>query len=505
MNSSSDLASKPQPAKPGEAYWKQVRKPFLIAISGSFILLQLLFLGNMCYLYGTQFRSSSRYHNFNVLLVDYDGGVIGQSLLAAYHELKGNDFPTLIQNNATDHPDPQNIYESVCRGDYWAAVYTNPGASSRLSSALASSTAATSYNNSDAITYIWNGARYPTIAESAIYANVQTLVVAAHVAYNHLNGSAAGKSIDWSNEAIAQILFNPIAASEIDVKPTNQGTRVLYNTVSMVFPIIQQFFFIMALNGISSSFGLFSKLLPVQNGRLRMYLSAAYTLIGSLCSAGYLWAFREDWDMNGLQFFLTWMALWLYMHISFLVMDVATGYLQMQFMPFFVLTWVVFNIASAVSPFEVNPAFYRWGYALPTHEVYQVLVQIWSGDCEKQLYRSLPILFAWWVVSLALSILSTSHRCKAAVAAERTSALPPSEEHGLNTESTANESKDDSAENKGAPLSLTTTSDGTTLVTRPADLVAIRRQTAESIRLEQRAYGPSYPTPFVHRQSVDEQ
>ncbi|KAJ5653305.1 nitrosoguanidine resistance protein SNG1 [Penicillium lividum] len=130
----------------------------------------------------------------------------------------------------------------------------------------------------------------------------------------------------------------------------------------------------MALNGISAQFQLFTKLSPMTNGLIRMITSIIYTFIGSLCMAGYIWAYKESWDVNGNQFALTWMITWLFMHINFLIVDSLTAFIPMQFLPFCILTWVILNVASSISPFELSPGFFRWGYALLAHEVYQVLV-----------------------------------------------------------------------------------------------------------------------------------
>jgi len=72
---------------------------------------------------------------------------------------------------------------------------------------------------------------------------------------------------------------------------------------------------------------------------------------------------------------------------------------------------VILNITSVILPFELNPGFYRWGYALPSHEVYEVLVTIWSGGAANQLHISLPILFAWEIFLLPLSVLALHYRC----------------------------------------------------------------------------------------------
>lgn len=394
--------------------WNEIRKPFLSALSVTVILLQLLFLCNLCYLYGTQLHNSTRAHNLKILYVDYDGGDVGRSVVAAYNELKGKDFPTLVQHQASDYPSADKVYEAVCHRHYWGAIYSNPDASKRLSNALYDETAASQYNNSDALTYVWNGIRYPAFSLSFIYSKIETLIPVARLAYNAMNGTAAAASIDWSHQASAEVLFDPISATGINIKPTEQGGRVLYNTVSMVMPIIQQFFMLMALNGISTGMQLYSRLHPQRNGIIRLILSAVYTLLGSLCMTGYIWAFREDWSVDAGQFFLTWIVCWLYMHINFLILDIATTWIPMQFMSFFVLTLALTSVSSTISPLELSPGFYHWGYALPAYETYQVLVQVWSG-CDNQLFRALPILFSWWLVCLIAAILSLHYRCKAAI------------------------------------------------------------------------------------------
>ncbi|CAD0087672.1 unnamed protein product [Aureobasidium vineae] len=86
----------------------------------------------------------------------------------------------------------------------------------------------------------------------------------------------------------------------------------------------------------------------------------------------------------------------------------------MKFLPFFVLTWVILNVTSTIWPFELAPSFYRWAYALPAHEVWQVLIQIWSGGAVDRLYQALPILFTWEIVFLPLCVVALNHRCAVA-------------------------------------------------------------------------------------------
>ncbi|KAJ9649229.1 hypothetical protein H2201_004237 [Coniosporium apollinis] len=467
--------------------WNGQRKGFIIAVTSSFLLLQLLFLVDLCYLYGSLYKSNSRTHALNILAVDYDGGIIGQSMLGAYDFLRGPIFPTLEVHTTAQYPSVNSIRTAVCHGDYWAAIYALPGASTRLSAALQGGDAARAYNSSETIQYLWNEARYTTTAESLIKANMETLIAASRVVYSHINGTRALQSMNTSDETAVNILMNPIVASNINIKPTTHGTRVLYNTVSVALSIVQQFFFVMAINGVSSELNLFSKLPPRTNGLIRMGLATVYTFVGSLCWMGYVWAFKEGWEVNGAQFVLSWMAGWLFMYINFLVLDIGAVFIPMHFMPFFVLTWIITNVTSSLGLFETSPGFYRWGYALPAHAVYQVFVQIWSGGCNNQLYRALPILLAWLLATQVGIILATNRRCRIARAVEQM------EKEAAFAAETRND-------DKKSPETSIASSDSTKDAIGPDAL--IRAHTAPpkveppEIPLQDWAYSPSMPVAF---------
>ncbi|KAI5274964.1 hypothetical protein E4T47_02041 [Aureobasidium subglaciale] len=397
-----------------DPFWNGRKKPFMIAATASFMLLQILFLVNMSYLFGSLFKSEHRVHNLHILTVDYDGGVIGKSLQGAIQQLKADTFPTFDIESSAKYPAVEDIVQAVRRGDHWAAVFSHAGASERLAAALEGGDAATIYDPTNTITYVWNQVRYPAVEDATIKSSMSQLVAVARIAYNHINGTGALQALNKNDPAALQAFLNPIQGGDINIMPTTQGTRVLYNTVAIVMPIIMQFFFLMAVNGVSAEFNLYSHLPVLNNGIIRLVLSLSYTFVGSLCWAGYVWAFRENWSVGAGQFFCTWIIVWLFMHINFAVIDVATGFIPMKFLPFFVLTWVILNVTSTIWPFELAPSFYRWGYALPAHEVWQVLIQIWSGGAVDRLYQALPILFTWEIVFLPLAVIALNHRCAVA-------------------------------------------------------------------------------------------
>ncbi|KAI1622620.1 hypothetical protein EDD37DRAFT_611034 [Exophiala viscosa] len=438
--------------------WATHRKALLTGATLSFVLLQLLFLTNMSLLYGSQFKDAYKTHNLEVLAIDYDGGVVGESMLEAYQQLRASTFVTLDFHRASEYPDYQTVEKAVCSG----------GA------------AAASYNSSNTIRYVYNEARYPTTMEGYVNPDLEELVAATRTVYTQINGTRAFSSVNQSDSAAIDAFLNPFTATSINLKPTEQGTRVLYNTASVALSIVQQFFFVMAINGVSSSLNLFSRLTTLMNGLIRHVFATAYTFVGSLCWTGYIWAYKESWALTGGQFMLIWMLGWLFMYINFMLLDTASVLIPMQYMPFFVLTWIIMNITSSLANFDLAPSFYKYGYALPAHNWYETFIQITSGGCYNRLYRTLPVLFAWFIVGHLLVILATNHRCRRARAEGE-----KQEEERLRSPDEKGASKDEGSSH-GADGSLSASASSPT-----ADFLSLSRT-----RSSTSVYGPSMPPAF---------
>lgn len=374
------------------------------------LLLQFLFLGLFCYIFGSLFQQTTHIHNINILFVDYDGGAVGAAVRAAYQKLEAPGFPTLIERPVQVYPQPNLIEGAVCHIEYWAALYTVSDASSRLTAALAGGAAASSYDRGDALAMMWNEARYPTVIDSAVANSLTSLSEAARIAYAHTGGQQLIQSLNTSDPAARAVFSNPWTLTSIDLQPTPQGSRLIYNTLVIILILIQEFFYLGCINGLYQQFRLYTSVRPHRIAIVRQVISGAYTFIGSLCTAGAIWAFRSGWNVNGNQFVLTWMSLWLFAHLNFLVLDVFTIWIEPAFVPMALISWIMLNVTSILLPFELSPGFYRWGYALPAHSIFQVLIDIWSGGCNPQLDYALPVMFAYEVVGLILSSIGVYRR-----------------------------------------------------------------------------------------------
>lgn len=395
------------------------RPKFFGAALLNFVLYILLFFCLFCYLYGSLFQQVPRTHNIHILWVDYDGGLIGDAVRNAYSSLQSLEFPSLIEKTASQFPTPGDLREAVCRSHYWAALYTSPGASVRLAQAIAGTNTSV-YNTSDVLTFIWNEAKYPTVMDGAISTNLHTLADAARVSYIALNGSSAFRTIPPNNSAALSAFTNPWTLTGINIRPTIQGTRAVYNTISFVLVLIEDFFFLATFNGLYNQFKIFLRIGPERIIIVRNAICLTFTMVSAMVNSAAIWAFKANWDVTAGQWALSWLTLWLFAHANFLLFDTFTIWIPPQFVSMTLVTWIVINITSIVFPFSIMSPFYRLGYGLPAHAAYEVLTDIWSNGCNPHLYYALPVLFAYEVVGLTLTSIGVYKRCHNAVIVEET-------------------------------------------------------------------------------------
>jgi hypothetical protein len=453
--------------------WKSTRTKFIRQTTVGGILFMLWFIVTCTYFFGTLYRSSGRHRNFRVLAVDFDEGVIGQSVKAAYQQLNGPEFFNLEFHSPLEFPTEDDMFQAVRRGDFWGAISASEGASNRLEAAIQGGQAAATYDPREALHIVWNEQYYPAFALSVVYSGLQTLIGATRVSYNHINGTQASRILNQQDPAAVQALLNPIAATESNVKEASFGNAILLNTVGSVTPVLSQFFFLLALNGIMRGHQLYSKLTIRSSIMARRIAGLVYAFGAALCQAGYSWEFKENWDVNGNQFVLTWMTFWLVMMGHQLFLETIMTLAPLQAMPFTVLAWVFLNISSTLSPLELQAGFFHWAIALPGHNAYLTLVTIWSGGSRNRLYRTLPIMFSWVVAGLITTTLAHCRACHLAFKLERADIL--TEE--LHKDEAMGQS------NNGVPISRQTTMERNEL-----DLLQ-QRQSAE----QRQIYGPSIP------------
>lgn len=277
---------------------------------------------NISHLYGLFYNQGQYTRKAQVAIVDFDGGVFGSSLLqAASSRNRTYGYPTytVIPASATS---PENIRQQVFDGTYWAAIYAFPGASDRFEAVVNGSSAAT-YDPTKTLGYVTLTARYFAFYESNFYSTTLTVtsVASAIIAEQELAVTLASRNAAipaLSSQAVAA-LGQPAQPIEIPAayEDFTADVRALLNTIGAVMPIIMQFFFLMAWNGISNGLHLFAAKNTQIHIRYRLIWALLWPLTTSLCSVGWTFTFKRNCSMNAWQFFALWATSWLFAMITF--------------------------------------------------------------------------------------------------------------------------------------------------------------------------------------------
>jgi hypothetical protein len=222
-----------------------MRRKFFKAAGLNFFLLQIVFLSLFCWILGVLWQLTTHVHNLNIVFVDFDGGAIGSAIRAAYKNLASDGFPELVEQSPSDLASSADVYNSVCHADYWAALCVSSGASARLHTALTTSGGPQGYNGADALSYVWNEAKYPAFMDSLVSGSIQTLSNAAREIYTAgIISNVTLSDLNVTGPDALAVLAKPWTLSSINIQPTTQGARFIYNTILILLIMIENFFYL---------------------------------------------------------------------------------------------------------------------------------------------------------------------------------------------------------------------------------------------------------------------
>jgi hypothetical protein len=388
----------------------------LKALMPAALMLMAIFWINASHLFGIFHHQGAYTHRAKVALADFDRGDFGEALRLSAAANKGSyGYPTYV-NIDTTHSSIESIKHEVFKGTYWAAIVVQPGATERFKSAVNGT--ATNYDMNDVYTYYLLDARYYTLYASSILSTTITTASTASAIFSSKFISPLLAPKKFSNTTAAlSALAGPALAVELPAAPqlfAEMDDKAFINTVGAVLPILMQFFFIMAWNGICNSMHLYAGFDLRTHILARLFFSTIWPLFTSLCVTGWTFAFRGSYEMDAKMLFAFWAVTWVFCIINFDVLDIVTGFIPMAFITFFVLTWIIFNVAAALGPVEILHHWYRVNYFFPSLHWYRTVVTILTQGGYNKLYYTLPVLAVWLVLMKCISPLATRSRVRKA-------------------------------------------------------------------------------------------
>ncbi|KAF9030840.1 hypothetical protein BDZ89DRAFT_646755 [Hymenopellis radicata] len=356
-------------------------------------------------------------HPLSGLVIDADGGAIGGTVSSALLNFtaKGGKIRWDIWDS-----DGSDASELVRQERTWVVVRGELFASGALAStgidecfavnANASWTlehASAGYDPATAVTVYASEARNENAFRTFIRPMTEQALLSVGDAFAeaHLGELSSAKTMELAISA-PQALLRPISYSIVNLAPFDIPVAAAVDFVGLIFLLILSFFIVMIGASARESSGLEKRL--TTSSLIKMRLSSVFSsyfvisLFYSLLSLAFQVDFTRTFGRSG--FLIFWMLSYTGMLSVGLLLEAMVTLLTPRFLPFFLITWVIVNVAVASLPLDILPHFFKYGYAMPFYNISAAVRTLLFGT-KNQLGQHFGILLGWTGFSIVLLIL----------------------------------------------------------------------------------------------------
>ncbi|KAK0465933.1 uncharacterized protein EV420DRAFT_1636491 [Desarmillaria tabescens] len=341
-------------------------------------------------------------HNLQGWVVDFDGSTVGnavvQGLLSSSSKVSWTERPSSDFSGSAGE-----VADLVVDQKTWIAVVINSNATMALQSAL--STVNSSYDGTEAITVYAVEARNENAYRSLIRPSVQTslAVITQSFAQSFLKqaGSSSPDALASISTAAPQILTEPISYILNNLRPFDIPVASAVTFVGLIYVLVLSFFIVNFCSVARQQSGLETALTTGSLIRVRLVSSFiayfALSLFYSLLSLAFQVDFSRVLGHSG--FLVFWMANYVGMLAVGLALEAMVTVMTLRFVPFFMIFWIIVNVAVCFLPIDVLPHIYRYGYAFPFYNLSGAVRTIIFGT-KNELGMHFGVLIAWVAVSM---------------------------------------------------------------------------------------------------------
>ena len=318
--------------------------------------------------------------------------------------------------------DPNQVRRAIYNFDAWAAIVVNPNATTALRQALESGDS--SYDPSSACQTIYVEARDTVALDTYIRPELLTFQTSAIASISTAWTREVMRNLTASTvasiKASPQILSPAVGFETVNLRPFGPPTVTPAITVGLIYLIILAFF----------SFAFFMpthfRFLSQLEGKHRVYfghlviwkyisttsayffMSLSYSLVPlafqipfSNGPASHIEPAINPSAYGHASFFIYWMINFMGMCALGLACENVAMFFGQPYTAFWLIFWVISNVATSFYPIELAPAFYRYGYAFPLHSIVEA-TKIILFDIHSTMGLHVGILVAWWAVNTAV-------------------------------------------------------------------------------------------------------
>ncbi|OBA22748.1 hypothetical protein METBIDRAFT_75932 [Metschnikowia bicuspidata var. bicuspidata NRRL YB-4993] len=398
------------------------RKSLVIKTLLIYALMGACILGIFSIYWGSAYQRTSRFKNLRMLVVieddqtidgtdPYIGDYLRQTLQTPEARELGN---WLIQNNTAfqelalknGHDIYAEVQRQVHHQRYWALIYVKPNATINLKNAIINGD--TLYNVSyDSVVSFYETGRDMSAMILYVIPNLQTVGIMfgqqqaniMELILANVNTSEVFSSMDSVKVATSSLEF-----TYVDARPVTDEVLIAPLQVGLIYMIIVTFF----------GFNFFAEIHKgmIQAGVKKWHL-VSYRVAASVSSFFFIslffslvtLAFQVDFTVafGKSGFLVYWMTTFITMCAVGSMNEMVGMLCVMTYPPllgFWLLFWVISNIAATFSPIALCPDFYRYTYAMPIHAAYEINKVIFFDTYKGAIGRNFGILVAWACIAI---------------------------------------------------------------------------------------------------------
>ncbi|KAH7906449.1 hypothetical protein BJ138DRAFT_1162589 [Hygrophoropsis aurantiaca] len=405
----------PELAHLRKKYWAIVLRAVTLTLLLMWICLPV-YWGALAY-------SSRMTSNLTAWFIDRDNSRLGHAL---WNSIETTNAPGPQLGWVYVDPDfagsNQQIMDAVIGEHTWLAVVVEANATANL--ATARQNGDTTYNPASAITVYYAQARQETATgnyvvplSTAILENATSSWATTSAQRYLAEIYAQGQINDTALQLLAkapQTISPAVSWTTVNLRPFNAPVATAVTLVGQIFLCI--FAFITAMANAAARATIqrhlrFSHYLLLRFAvPLTVYIPMSLTY--ALVSLAYQLPLNTRYSAAS-GFLLFWLYVYLGMAALGLALESMITILTPKFTPFFLFSLIIANIASAVLPDELQPAFFSFSVAFPVWNLSQAMRTIVFNTCS-YLPRNAAVLVGWTLLSSLTLIVFTWYirRCE---------------------------------------------------------------------------------------------
>lgn len=399
------------PKLKGERKYLTMKFIFIYGLMGTLIL------AIFAIYWGSLYKRDKRFGNLRMLVVIEDnhevdgvppaiGDIVRETLqtddarsLGGWIEWDINKFNDLAQ--AHNNTIFEEVQRQIHHQRYWAAVYVKPNSSVDFRSAILSGDVSNPILNTSITCYYETGRDFAAMSEYVL-PNLQQVGDMVAVRLNEIVRRLFEKddySSVFSNANSVQVATTPATFDYHDAVPVTDLVTSAPAQVGLIYMIIITFFslnFFMEVHQQVAKMGIKFRHMMLYRIMSSIFTFFIISLFYSLVTLAFQVDFTRAFGKSG--FLVYWMTNFLTMW-AVGAMNETVGMLFIMLYPplvgFWLVFWVISNIAPTFAPIALCAKFFRYGYAMPIHASYEVTKVIFFDTYKGAMGRNYGILVAW--------------------------------------------------------------------------------------------------------------